>query len=77
MTKPRPILVVVGVVMQCDRRVRVRVHVSRSCATENTYTSARLEALLELSIVIIRTHLHEFRLVVGVLFGEILLSEKS
>ena len=62
--------------MLCGRRVRVRVRVSRSCVTENTHTPSRLEALRELSIVIILSHFHEspnFRTVVGVLFGEIFL----
>ena len=45
--------VLVGVVKSCGLCVRVRGRVSRSCASENTYTPARLEALLELSVVII------------------------
>ena len=44
--------------MACGRRVRARV--SHSGATENTYTPARMETLLELSVVIILSHLHEF-----------------
>ena len=69
-TKRQPIFVVV-VVCSCQC-LRVRGRVSRSTATENTYTPARLEALLELSVVIFLSHLHEFRWVVGVLFDEIL-----
>ena len=52
-TKRQPIVVVVGVVKYCGRRVRVRVRVSRSCATQKTHTPARREALLELSVVTI------------------------
>ena len=40
-----------GVVTSCVLCARVRV--SRSCATENTHTPARLEALFELSVVTI------------------------
>ena len=36
-TKRQPIVLVVGVVKCCGRHVRVRVGVSRSCDTENTY----------------------------------------
>ena len=66
MTKRQPIVVVVGVVNQCGRRVRVRVRVSRSCATENTYTPTRLEALCKLPVVFILSQFHEFRRDVGV-----------
>ena len=71
-TKRQPIVVVVGAVMWCDRRVRVRARVSRSCATENTYTPAPLEPLLELSVVTILSHFHESRRVVGVFSNEII-----
>ena len=50
-------LVVVAVCSGQCLRVRVRGRVSRSCATENSYTPARLEALLELSDVNILSHL--------------------
>ena len=45
--------VLVGVRSCRCRRVRSRGRVSRSFATENTYTPARLEALLKLSIITI------------------------
>ena len=59
--------VLVGVVKSCGLCVRVRV--SRSCASENTYllTTTRLEALFKLSIVINHLRLTpNFRRVVGV-----------
>ena len=42
---------VVGVVTSCVPCARVRGRTSRSCATENTYTPAPLEALFKLSVV--------------------------
>ena len=38
-----------------------RVRTPRSCATENTYISARLEALFKLSIVTIVSHSYPFK----------------
>ena len=53
---------VVGVVTSCARVPRVSRDVitsgCSSCATEITYTPARLEALFELSVVAILRHLH-------------------
>ena len=49
--------VLVGVVTSCVLCARVRGRVSRSCATENTYTPPRLEALFKLSVVAILRHL--------------------
>ena len=55
--KRQPTLcVLVGVVTSCVPCARVRGHVPRSCATENTYTPARLEALFKLSVVTILSH---------------------
>ncbi len=54
--KREPFFVLLGVVTPCVLCARVRGRVSRSCATENTYTPARLEALFKLSIVIILSH---------------------
>ena len=51
-----PCCVFVGVVTSCVLCARVRGLVSRSCATENTYTPARLEALFKLSVVTILRH---------------------
>ena len=51
-----PSFVLVGVVTSCVLCARVRGRVSRSCATENTYTPARLEALFKLSVVTILRH---------------------
>ena len=45
--------VLIGVVTSCVLCARVRGRASRSCATENTYTPARLEALFKLSVVTI------------------------
>ena len=56
--KRQPLCVLVGVVTSCVLCARVRGRVSRSCATENTYTSARLEALFKLSVVTILRHLY-------------------
>ncbi len=56
--KREPFFVLLGVVTSCVLCARVRGRVSRSCATENTYTPARLEALFKLSIVIILSHSH-------------------
>ena len=64
--------VLVALVKSRDLCVRVGVRVSRSRATENTYTSAPLVALFKLSVVIILSCLHEFRRVVGVFSNEIL-----
>ena len=47
---------VVGVVTSCLPCARVRGRVSRSCATENTYTPARLVTLFKLSVVTILSH---------------------
>ena len=41
MTKRQPIVVLVGVLMECDSRVRGRGRDSRSCATENTHMNGR------------------------------------
>ena len=49
--------VFVGVVTSCVLCACVRGHVSRSCATENTYTCPRLEALFKLSVVDILRHI--------------------
>ena len=64
-TKSQPLCVLVGVVASCVLCARVpRVlrdvltTECNSCATENTYTPPRLEALFELSIVIILRHLY-------------------
>ena len=43
--KSQPLCVLVGVVTSCVLCARVRGRVSRSCATENTYRPARLEAV--------------------------------
>ena len=54
---------VVGIVTSCVPCPRVRGRTSRSCATENTYTPARLEALCKLSVVAILSpsyHFHQF-----------------
>ena len=54
---------VVGVVTSCVPCPRVRGRTTRSCATENTYTPARLEALCKLSVVAILSpscHFHQF-----------------
>ena len=50
--------VLVGVETSCVLCARVRGRVSRSCATENTYTPPRLEALFKLSVVAIFKHLY-------------------
>ena len=50
--------VLVGVVTSCVLCACVRGRVSRSCATENTYTPPRLEALFKLSVVAILRHLY-------------------
>ena len=50
LAKRQPFFVLVGVVTSCVPCARVRGRVSRS---ENTYTPARLEALLKLSVVTI------------------------
>ena len=57
-TKSQPLCVLVGVVTSCVLCARVRGRVSRSCATENTYTPPRLEALFKLSVVAILRHLY-------------------
>ena len=54
--KRQPLCVLVGVVTSCVLCARVRSHVPRSCATENTYTPARLEAPFKLSVVIFLEH---------------------
>ena len=46
-SKSQPLCVLVGDVMSCVLCARVRGRVSRSCATENTYTPSRLEALFK------------------------------
>ena len=53
--KSQPVVVLVGVLRLYDGRVRDRA--SRSCATENTNTPVRLEALFKLSVVFILSHL--------------------
>ena len=58
--KSQPICVLVGVVSSCVLSARVRGRVSRSCATENTHTPPRLEALFKLSVV--DTLRHSYRL---------------
>ena len=45
--KRQPFCVLLGVVTSCVLCACVRGRVSRSCATENTYTPARLEALFK------------------------------
>ena len=52
---------VVGVVTSCVPCVRVRGRTSRSCATENTYTPAPLEALFKLSVVAILSPSYHLR----------------
>ena len=44
----------------CVPCARVRGRASRSCATENTYTPARLEALVKLSVVAIHSPSYHF-----------------
>ena len=56
-TKGQPLCVLVGVVTSCVLCARGRGRVSRSCATENTYTPPRPEAQFKLSIVAILRHL--------------------
>ena len=56
--KRQHLLCVVGVVTSCVPCARART--SRSCATENTYTPARLEALFKLSVVTILNHSYQF-----------------
>ena len=50
----------VGVVTSCVPCARVRGRVSRSCATENTYTLLELAALFKLSVVTILSHSYYF-----------------
>ena len=59
-TKSQPLCVLVGVVTSCVPCARVRGRVSRSCATENTYTPPRLEALSKLSVFTILSHSYHF-----------------
>ena len=72
---------VVGVVTSCVPCVRVRGRTSRSCATENTYTPAPLEALFKLSVVAILNpsyHLRQiFLRVVGALSNSSSCSTRS
>ena len=56
--KRQPLLCVVGVVTSCVPCARVRT--SRSRATENTYTPARLEALFKLSVVTVLSHPYHY-----------------
>ena len=56
--KRQPFCVLIGVVTSCVLCARVRGRVSRSCATENTDTPARLEALFKLSVITILRHLY-------------------
>ena len=58
--KRQPFCVLVGVVTSCVLCARVRGHVSHSCATENAYTPARLEALFKPSVVAILSHSYHF-----------------
>ena len=51
---------VVGVVTSYVPCARVRGRTSRSCATESTYTHARLEALFKLSVVAILSPSYHF-----------------
>ena len=44
MTKSQPLCVLVGVVTSCVLCARVRGRVSRSCATENTYSKRGIDA---------------------------------
>ena len=57
-TKSQPLCVLVGVVTSCVLCARVRGRDSRSCATENTFTPPRLEALFKLSVVAILKRLY-------------------
>ena len=72
---------VVGVVTSCVPCVRVSGRTSRSCATENTYTPAPLEALFKLSVVAILNpsyHLRQiFLRVVGALSNSSSCSTRS
>ena len=54
--KRQPFCVLVGVLTSRVLCARVRGHVSRSCATEKTYTPARMGALFKLSVVTILRH---------------------
>ena len=56
--KRHSLYMLVGVVTSCVLCPRVRGRVSRSCATENAYATARLEALFKLSVVTILRHLY-------------------
>ena len=59
--KRQPLCVLaVGVVASCVLCARGRGRVPRACATENTYTPARLEALFKLSVVTILRHSYHF-----------------
>ena len=62
-TKSQPLCVLVGIVTSCVLCARFRDRVSSSCATGNTYTPTRLEALFKLSIVTIFRHLYRVFLV--------------
>ena len=53
-----PCCVLFGVVTSCVPCARART--SRSCATENTYTPARLEVLFRLSVVTSLSHSYHF-----------------
>ena len=45
--KSQPVVVLVGVLMWCDSRVRGRGRETRSCATEKTCNSSQQEALVQ------------------------------
>ena len=58
--RANPLLCVVGVVTSCVPCAPARGRTSRSCATENSYTPARLEAVVKLSVVTILSHSYPF-----------------